>query len=285
MNRFVSNLTVIFLFTIVLFSCAAPQKSIYFRTDTKMEPNVESMPITASSELNGIIQPDDIIAINITSISSIAENKDPAAIFRDGGIMYNLVTGGGGMGGGGGGGGMGTQTSGYLVDNEGFIDFPVLGKINVRGQTIRQAKETISGKLKDYIKDPVVEVRIINYKVTMLGEINRPGPIIAANHKINIVEAVAAAGDIPLTGKKENVLVIRDNNGKKEFARLNLNSRDVFNSPYYYLKQNDIVYIEPNKIRRQEANTFFRVYLPIFTTLLSTALAVYGIVQIANNNK
>jgi len=248
-----------------------------------MEPNVESMPITASSELNGIIQPDDIIAINITSISSIAESKDPAAIFRDGGIAYNLVTGGGGMGGGGV--GMGTQSAGYLVDNEGLIDFPVLGKISVGGQTIRQAKETISGKLKDYIKDPVVEVRIVNYKVTMLGEVNRPGPIIAANHKINIVEAVAAAGDIPLTGKKENVLVIRDNNGKKEFARLNLNSRDVFNSPYYFLKQNDIVYVEPNKVRRQEANTFFRVYLPIFTTLLSTALAVYGIVQIANNNK
>lgn len=279
MNRFISNLTLSLLSTVLLFSCAAPQKTIYFRTDTKMEPQVETMAIR-ESDVEGLIKPDDIVAINITSISSITD-KDPVGIFKDGGTMYSLVTGGGGVGGGG---SIGGQTAGYLVDKEGLIDFPVVGKISVGGQTIRQAKEIIAVRLKDYVKEPVVEVRIINYKVTMLGEVNRPGPVIAANHKINIVEAIAAAGDIPLTGKKENILVIRDNNGKKEFARLNLNSRDVFNSPYYYLKQNDIVYVEPNKIRRQESNTFFRVYLPIFTTLLSTALAVYGIVQISNSN-
>ena len=283
MNRLISNLPVLLVFTVFLFSCAGPQKTIYFRTDIKEDnPTVETTAIK-DVEVEGLIVPNDIVAINITTITSL-DDKNPAAIFKHGGINYSLITGGGGMGGSGGGGGS-VQTPGYLVDKEGFIDFPVVGKIAIGGMTIRQAKELISGKLKDYVKEPVVELRIVNYSITVLGEVGRVGPIIAANHRINIIEAIAAAGDIPLTGRKDNVLVTRMNNGKREYARINLNSRDLFNSPYYYLKQNDIVYVEPNKVRRQESNTFFKVYLPIFTTLLSTALAIYGIVVIADQQK
>ena len=283
MNRLISNLPVLLVFTVFLFSCAGPQKTIYFRTDIKEDNPVVETTAIKDVEVEGLILPNDIVAINITTITSL-DDKNPAAIFKDGGINYNLITGGGAMGGGGGGGGA-VQTPGYLVDKEGFIDFPVVGKIAIGGMTIRQAKDLISSKLKDYVKEPVVELRIVNYSITVLGEVGRVGPIIAANHRINIIEAIAAAGDIPLTGRKDNVLITRMNNGKREYARINLNSRDLFNSPYYYLKQNDIVYVEPNKVRRQESNTFFKVYLPIFTTLLSTALAIYGIVVIADQQK
>jgi polysaccharide export outer membrane protein len=261
------------LLSCILFSCAAPRKTIYFRTDAAVDPSVEVQQ--GNQEYESVIQSDDILAINITSISSMSD-KDPVGIFRDGGTAYNMTAGTGTSG--------GPQNAGYLVDKEGFIDFPVVGKISVAKQTIRQAKSTIAARLKDYMKDPVVEVRIINYKVIVLGEVGRPGTIIAPNHKINIIEAIAAAGDIPVTGRKDNVLIIRENNGNREFTRLNLNSRDIFKSPYYYLKQNDIISVEASQVRRQESNAFTRVYLPVVTALVSTALSIYGIILISRNN-
>lgn len=272
MNRLIFNLPVLLAFSFVLFSCGAPQRLVYFRDDVKSEPNVETMPIK-EIEVEGTIRKDDILAINITSISSVTENN-PVGIFKEGGTNFSVSSGA-----------SSSQTSGYLVDKDGLIDFPVVGKIEVGGKTIREAKETIALRLKDYIKEPVVEVRILNYKITMLGDIARPGTLIAANHKINIIEAIASSGDIPVTGKRENVLVIRDNNGKKEFARLNLNSKDVFNSPYFYLKQNDIVYVEPSKVKRQEANTFTRVYVPLITSVLSLLVTGYALYEVSNRNK
>jgi polysaccharide export outer membrane protein len=174
---------------------------------------------------------------------------------------------------------------GYLVGPDGSIDFPAVGKISIAGLSIEQAKGVLAKKLSDYINEPVVEVRIINYKVNMMGEVNRVGPVLAPNHKINILEAISAAGDIPLTGRKDNVLIIRERNGKQEFGRVNLNSRTVFTSPYYYLQQNDIVYVEPNRIKRQETNEFLRFYLPTIATVLTSILSVYGIVQLTQNQK
>jgi polysaccharide biosynthesis/export protein len=268
MRRLLNGILLISL----LFSaaCSAPKKMIYFKEDVKADTTIISQPISQRSEL--IIQPDDILAINITSITSLTEN-DPVGIFNSGGTLYNINVGAGGVGAG--------NTPGFLVDKDGFIDFPVLGKTKVGGLSIRQIKQMMAEKLSLYLKDPVVEARIINFKVTMLGEVGRVGQIVAPNQKLNIIEAVAAAGDIPITGKKDNVLIIRENNGVREYGRVNLNSKDVFNSPFYYLKQNDIVYIEPSRLRRQESNEFFRFYLPTFTTLLSTMLAIYGIIQIS----
>lgn len=269
-GSFASGFVVILLF---LASCATNKNIVYFQENTKNDTLIEEMPL--SNKYESVIQPDDILAINITSISSITIEKDPVKIFTEGGTHYTLTATQAGVGSN----NMG-QNTGYLVDREGFIDFPVLGKIKMSGLSIRQAKDALGERLKNYVKDPVVEVRIINYKVVVLGEVRSPGTVIAPNHTINIIEALAAAGDIPVTGKKSNVLVVRENGAKREFARLNLASKDVFNSPYYYLKQNDIVYVEPSKVRRQETSEFFRVYLPSFTSILSTVLAVYGIVQL-----
>ena len=254
-------------------SCAGPQKSIYFRDNSPVNPAVTTQKIDKIKE--AIIQPDDILAINVTSPSSIVEEKGntTVAIFNGGGTPYTTeasLSGGG------------SSSNGFLVDPSGYIDYPFLGKMKVGGLTIRQAKDALNNKLKSIIKEPVVEIRIVNYRITVLGEVGHPGTIIAPNHKISIIDAVAAAGDIPVTGRKDNVTVIRENEGIREFAHLNLNSREVFTSPYFYLKQNDIVYVEPARIRRQEGNDFFRFYLPAITSLMSTLLAIYGIVQLSN---
>lgn len=253
-------------------ACTGPKKTIYFNESTALDSSVQFQNTQPRPDI--IVQPDDILAVNISSISSIS-SANPVSIFNEGGTQYMVVAGGAsGVGGG------AQQISGFLVDKQGFIDFPVLGKIAVAGKSIRQVKEQMALRLKDYMKEPVVEVRIVNYKVTMLGEVGRVGPILAPNHKINILEAVAAAGDIPLTGRKDNILIIREVEGKREYGRINLNSKNVFNSPYYYLQQNDIIYVEPSRIRRQETNEFLRFYLPTITTLLSSAVTIYGIIKL-----
>ncbi len=261
------------LLFVILFlsSCGGVQRTIYFRTNEVPDSNVTSLQGPEKHET--IIQADDIMAITVTSISTISAT-DPVGIFKEGGTPYMITAGNVGA--------TGAINSGYLVDKDGYIDYPALGRLKLGGMTIRQAKETIAERLKnEYVKEPVVEVRIVNFKIVVLGEVPIQGTILAPNHKINIIEAIAASGGIPATGRKENVMVIRENNGKKEIAHLNLNSREVFSSPYYYLKQNDIVYVEPSRIRRQESNEFLRLYLPIATTLLSTGLTVYGITRLA----
>ena len=269
MQKILTSISVIVL--LFAASCAGPKKSIYFKDNTPVDPTVITQKIDKVKE--AIIQSDDILAISVTSPSSIVEDKGntTVAIFNSGGTPYeesSTLSGGVSSG------------NGFLVDASGYIDYPFLGKVKLGDLTIRQAKDVLANKLRSIIKEPVVEIRIINYKITILGEVGHPGTITAPNHKINIIDAIAAAGDIPITGRKDNVLVVRENEGVREFAHLDLNSIQVFTSPYFYLKQNDIVYVEPARIRRQEGNEFFKFYLPTISTLMSTLLAIYGITQL-----
>ncbi len=136
---------------------------------------------------------------------------------------------------------------GYLVDKNGDIDFPVIGTIHVAGLTTAVLRDTLKNRLNQYLQSPTVNVRIANYKVTVLGEVAKPSTFSIPSERISVIDAIGMAGDLTIYGKRENVLVVREENGKREFVRLNLNSSDLFQSPYYYLKQNDIVYVEPNK--------------------------------------
>lgn len=260
--------------TLLMTACSSTRNTVYFAENTPTNPRVLVQQMNKVHE--AIVQPNDILSIHISTISSIID-QSPSNVFNDGGTPYSITPPVAGM--------TTSVSKGYLVDKEGYIDYPVLGKIKVGGYNIRQIKDALTVRLKDYVKDPVAEVNIINYKVTVLGEVTRPGTIVAPNHRITILDAIAAAGDVPISGKKDNVMVIREIEGHREFVHLNLNSREVFNSPYFYLKQNDIVYVEPTRIRKQEGNDFFRLYLPAITTLISTVLSVYGIVQIANIKK
>lgn len=262
---------ILLLGTLAASSCATQKSSVYFSENNPVSSANYTQKMDKPGELG--VQPNDVLSIHVTTISSMAE-KTPINIFNDGGTSYTVSeTNAGGAG--------AMQTNGYLVDANGNIDFPVLGKIYVAGKTTRQVKEMLASKLKDYLKDPVVEARIINYRVTVLGEVNRPGTVSAPNHRVSVVEALAAAGDIMITGRKDNILVIRETDGVREFARLDLNSTNVFNSPYFYLKQNDIVYVEPARIRRQQNSEFTQVYLPVVSSVVSTLLAVYGIVVLS----
>ena len=144
----------------------------------------------------------------------------------------------------------------YLVDNEGRINFPVLGTLKVGGLTKSEAEQLIVNNLKPYIKEsPIVTVRMANYKISVLGEVARPGTFTISNEKVNLLEALAMAGDMTVWGLRDNVKLIReDANGKQEIHTLDLNKAETILSPYYWLQQNDVVYVTPNKAKARNSD-------------------------------
>ena len=144
----------------------------------------------------------------------------------------------------------------YLVDNGGKINFPVLGELKVGGLTKREAEQLIIDKLKPYIKEtPIVTVRMVNYKISVLGEVTRPGTFTISNEKVNLLEALAMAGDMTVWGGRDNVKLIREGaDGKQEIVTLDLNKAETILSPYYWLQQNDIVYVTPNKAKARNSD-------------------------------
>lgn len=136
---------------------------------------------------------------------------------------------------------------GYIVDNNGEIELPLVGKITVRGLTIPEIKEKVRLSAAQYYKDPVVNVRLANFKVTVLGEVSRPGTYILDQEKSTLLDALGMAGDMTIFGKRTNVLLSRDVDGKERLVRFDMNNSDVFNSPYFYLKQGDVIYVQPTK--------------------------------------
>ena len=144
----------------------------------------------------------------------------------------------------------------YLVDNDGDINFPVLGELKLGGLTKKEAEQFIIDRLKPYIKEtPIVTVRMVNYKISVIGEVARPGTFTISNEKVNLLEALAMAGDMTVYGLRDNVKLIReDANGKQQIITLDLNKAETILSPYYWLQQNDIVYITPNKAKARNSD-------------------------------
>ncbi|MDB5121017.1 MAG: sugar transporter [Sphingobacteriales bacterium] len=140
-----------------------------------------------------------------------------------------------------------TPVFGYLIDEEGFITLPLVGKLKVSGLTTKEATHSITAQLDKYLQQPTVNVRILNFRVSILGEVARPSVYTIPNEKITLPEALGLAGDLTIYGQRNNVLIVRETEGKREFSRIDLTKRDLFNSPYYYLHANDVIYVEATK--------------------------------------
>ena len=171
----------------------------------------------------------------------------------------------------------------YLVSNDGTIDFPVLGQLKVGGLTKSEAESLIREKLKPYLKEtPIVTVRMANYKISVLGEVARPGTFTVSNEKVNVLEALAMAGDLTIWGMRDNVKLVReDAQGKREIAQLDLTKSDIITSPYYYLQQNDILYVTPNKTKAKNSDIGQSTSLWFSATsiLVSVASLLYNILK------
>lgn len=171
--------------------------------------------------------------------------------------------------------GTNTQAGGYLVDPEGFIQLPVLGRIKAAGNTKTQLKNNITQLIlsKKLLVEPLVEIRHLNFEVTVLGEVAKPTVITVPSEKISLVQALGLAGDLTIYGKRENVLLIREEDGKRLTRRIDLNSPNFIRSPYYYLQPNDVVYVEPNKAKIASSSRT-QQFLPIILTGISALIIV-----------
>jgi polysaccharide export outer membrane protein len=247
----------------ILTSCASTKHIAYFQNigDSVQDTSeaIHTTPISPS------IEPDDILLITVSG-------ANPAAA-----VPYN----------------QGTDTNtptylgaasttesiygraadtrlGYLVDQKGAINFPILGEINLMGLTLTQAQDTIQHLLGSSLKDPLVNIRFLNYKITVLGEVARPGTYTIPNQQITLLQALGLAGDMTIFGKRVNVMVIREKGGKREFGRIDLNnSQSLFESPFYYLQQNDVVYVEPRKSKIWNSDQVALRNVSIIATILS----------------
>lgn len=173
------------------------------------------------------------------------------------------------------------QLSGYLVDQEGSVDIPVIGKVKLQGKTIAEAREAIKEKLLEYLKEPVVNVRLLNFRVTVSGEVRAPGSFTIINERISIPEAIARAGDLTDYADRSNVLVVREEDGVRSTVQVNLLSNNLFKSEYFYLKQNDLIYVRPIQAKTGAVQDQTSKTVPIITAA-ATVLAV--VLSITNNN-
>jgi polysaccharide export outer membrane protein len=223
--------SIMLLFQLILFlsACVSTKNSVYLNNAT--DSSYLQIPI----ETENVIQNNDIISIAITSL-----NPDASALFN---ITNNLVISSTSSV------GNNSQSSGYLVNSEGFVQLPILGNIQAAGLSKNQLKNNITQMVLDkkLLIDPIVNIRHLNFEVTVIGEVGHPTVINVPNEKISLLKALGLAGDITIYGKKDNVLVIRETKGSKKVKHVDLNSKNFLSSPYYYLLPNDVVYVEPNK--------------------------------------
>ena len=251
--------------TVMLSSCGSVKNVAYLQNSDYIDFNHSEYLYDAR------IMPKDVLTITVNTVNP--EAAEPYNLV----VRNTLRSGSVGTTGG------SLQT--YLVGNDGTIEFPVLGTLQVGGLTKAQCELMIHDKLRPYMnaaENPVVTVRMANYKISVLGEVAHPGMFTVDNEKINILEALAKAGDLTIYGVREKVKLIRENDkGKKEVYTLNLNDANIISSPYYYLQQNDIVYVEPNtvKSRNSSIGTSTTLWFTATSILISLTSLLYNILK------
>lgn len=173
----------------------------------------------------------------------------------------------------------GTQDN-YLVSSTGNIDFPTLGEIEVKGLAIEEVKEKILTLLSPYFEqDPILQVDIANFRISINGEVSKPGLFAISNDRVTIIEAVTMAGDFTTYSRRDSILIIREQDGMRSFGYVNFNSSDIFNSPYFYLQQNDAIYVQPTKTKTSSIRDPSSRFLPYVTTFVSLAALIITIVR------
>ncbi len=251
----------ILITTVLLTSCASREKIAYYQ-------NIDNTEI-ANKKFETKIKNDDLLMIIVSA-------QNPLAVQQ-----FNLTTnlsvdpsnqaGGGQM-----------QQQLYLVDDKGFIDFPVLGKILVGNKTKEEIVQELQTKISREVKNPIVNLRIMNYKVSVQGEVKMPGTHRITSERITLLEALSLSGDLTTYGRRDNIVILREENGEVNSHRIDLTKADFINSDFYYLKQNDVVYVEPNKVavNSSAVGPNISFYLSAISLLLTTVAII-----LTNSNK
>lgn len=260
------NILLVSVVLVLLCSCGSTKNIAYLQNSDEIDYEQSKFLYDAK------IMPKDILTVTVTTVNpeaAIPFNLTvPTTLNKNTLSTYNQ-----------------SLLQSYLVDNNGQIEFPIVGTLTVGGLTKSECEQLILSEIKPYLNEnerPVVTVRMSNYKISVLGEVARPGMFTVGNEKINILEALAQAGDLTIYGVRNNVKLIReDATGKKEIHTLDLNDANLLNSPYYYLQQNDIVYVEPNKVKSRNSGVGATTSLWLTGTsiLISLASLLYSILK------
>lgn len=228
--------SIIILITLVLLSSCSSRRDIIYFQDEMITSAIENKNL----DFELLFKTDDLLTINVSAL-----DPDVARPFNLSAVSYStsVIDARGPLS---------MQT--YMVDAKGNIEFPVLGTIKLGGLSRSEANLLLKEKLTEYIKDPIVNIRLANFTITVLGEVNRPGTYTINDEKISLTEALGFAGDLTIFGNRKSVFLIRELEGEKRFAKFDLTSINVVNHPNYYLIQNDVIYVEPNNARIRSAS-------------------------------
>ena len=237
---------------LISISCASKKDVLYLQDIDSLNTEMDTLKNTP------VIRKNDLLAITVSSVDKISAqpfNLPVVAVGNQTQVMGNQ------------------QLQTYLVDANGNIEFPVLGTIKVAGLTKINAVEYLKKEISKYVKNPIINLRITNFKVSVLGEVSRPGTFTIQDERITILEALSLAGDMTVYGKRKDVLVIREENGKKTYNKLDFTKASLLTSPYYYLQQNDVVMVSPNGAQVQSSafNRNTSVYVSIISLLITVA--------------
>jgi polysaccharide export outer membrane protein len=244
-----------FLLLILSGACSVPKDIAYFQ-------GIDTLSI---GQLNQMHQPyssmiclDDMLTITVTSWDPTVVtpfNPPVYAVAAPGEVQIQQSA----------------QLHTYLVDSDGNINFPVLGKVRAAGLSKQELVNRLQKEISAYVEDALVNIQIINYKVTVLGEVLTPGTIEVKNDRISILDALGQVGDLTINADRRNIIIVRDNNGKIERGAIDLTRPDIFASPFYYLRQNDVVYVEPNDAKKKNAkySQTEQFNVTVFSTILS----------------
>ncbi|SHF91765.1 polysaccharide export outer membrane protein [Salegentibacter echinorum] len=249
--------TLLFLIILSVSSCATKDEVVYFNNAQSLNGKENLLDYEPHIEKN------DVLRINVSSSSVNEEITKPFQM----NTQSNRSSGGGGQS---------QSLTGYLVSPAGTINFPVLGTVQVEGLTRTEIQRKLEGQIEEYVRDPVVDVRIVNFSVTVLGEVGGAGRIQISDGRVTMPELIAMSGGITYNGKRENVMIIREVNGVKSVGYIDMTETDLFDSPYYYLKQNDLVYVEPTYKAVKSAGFFtsYQGIISVGTTIISLYLLI-----------
>jgi polysaccharide biosynthesis/export protein len=253
----------LFAFLLSVCSCVPYKDMVLFRKNDKPAPEIA--PTTVAKNADWMILPNDALSITVACLDpSVAEpfnlvdKRNSAQPTAD------------------------SPLTSYLVDANGDINFPILGKIQVAKRTIPQLRDTLLAKLKPYIKDPSVLIRRVNFHVTVMGEVAKAGTFTVTSERVTILEAIGMAGDFTSYSDRQRVMVVREENGKVTTAKIDLQSTEFFTSPYYFLHQNDVVYVDPKKHKTGNVNDPANKYITWGTATFSAVAAVATVFLLLN---
>lgn len=245
-NLYSFSLLLLFIAYTFSVSCVSLKKAKYFSDlpDTITSPALVA-PVAPFTDPK--IEVDDILAI---TLQTVTQSEGNAPITSSSGSVFQPL-------------------NGFLVDKNGYVELALIGFVKVAGLTTSEARELIKQRAKEFYNNPVVNLRISNFNIIVLGEVGHPGTITMPNEKVSILDAIALSGDLPLTAKRDNILLIRTIGNEKKFVRLDLNSSKIFQSEYFYLKQRDVIYVEPNNYKIQSADNTFTKNWTFLTSIVS----------------